>query len=134
MATFTWRHQRHQRLKYFQLAPGTVRPNAPVGGAGRRPATWSASQAGPGSALQCLDGVRVRATGCDRRLVAAADVVMRGLRLQNCREAASKEPCASLKLAKSVNLEYLGAEDGSAVPSTQACGLSKYYLFSQVPQ
>ena len=89
-------------------------------------------RADPVAHVQCLDGVEVRAWGRPWAPVAAADVVIEAFACElpeAHRQAMRERKRPSLWL----NLEYLSAEEwiGSchALPSLQACGLSKYFFF-----
>lgn len=89
-------------------------------------------RADPAAHVQCLDGVEVRAWGRPWAPVAAADVVIEAFACElpeAHRQAMRERKRPSLWL----NLEYLSAEEwiGSchALPSLQACGLSKYFFF-----
>ena len=87
-------------------------------------------RADPAAHVQSLDGVEVRAWGRPWAPVAAADVVIEAFACElpeAHRQAMRERPSLWL------NLEYLSAEEwiGSchALPSLQACGLSKYFFF-----
>lgn len=90
-------------------------------------------RADPAAHVQCLDGVEVRAWGRPwASVVVAADVVIEAFACElpeAHRQAMRERERPSLWL----NLEYLSAEEwiGSchALPSLQACGLSKYFFF-----
>ncbi|HBO6806772.1 TPA: elongation factor P maturation arginine rhamnosyltransferase EarP, partial [Pseudomonas aeruginosa] len=89
-------------------------------------------RADPAAHVQSLDGVEVRAWGRPWAPVAAADVVIEAFACElpeAHRQAMRERERPSLWL----NLEYLSAEEwiGSchALPSLQACGLSKYFFF-----